>query len=108
VSGAPHLAPYVASKHALLGLTRSAAQEVAARGIRVTAVLPGPVEGRMMDRISDGRTTAGTSATTRPTLLDGGRRARIEEVVGAALFLLSEEASFVTGDGLLVDGGRRA
>jgi NAD(P)-dependent dehydrogenase (short-subunit alcohol dehydrogenase family) len=106
--GAEHMAPYVASKHALLGLTRTAAKEAAIRGIRVTAVLPGPVDGRMMQRIEGGRDTSGTARPGAAAVLDDGRRARVEEIVSAVLFLLSDEASFVTGHGLVVDGGRLA
>lgn len=106
--GAEHMAPYIASKHALLGLTRTAAKEVAARGIRVSAVLPGPVEGWMMERIEGGRDASGTARPGAAAVLDGGRRARVDEVVAAVLFLLGDEASFVTGHGLVVDGGRMA
>ena len=108
LGGAEHMAPYIASKHALLGLTRTAAKEAAARGIRVSAVLPGPVEGRMMERIDSGRDTSGAASPGVPAVLDGGRRARVDEVVAAVLFLMSDEASFVTGHGLVVDGGRLA
>lgn len=108
VAGAPHLTPYVASKHALLGLTRSASREVACRGVRVSAILPGPVSGRMMERISGGREDAETAGTSNPTALDGGRYATVEEVVAAVLFLLGPDAGFVAGTGLLLDGGRLA
>ncbi|SDZ01429.1 NAD(P)-dependent dehydrogenase, short-chain alcohol dehydrogenase family [Geodermatophilus africanus] len=108
VAGSAHMAPYVASKHALLGLTRVASREVAARGVRVTAVLPGPVHGRMMQRIESGRSGSGTATATTPTALDGGRYATVAEVVSAVLFLLSGEAGFVAGTGLLMDGGRLA
>jgi len=108
IAGAPDMAPYVASKHALLGLTRVASREVAARGIRVTALLPGPIEGPMMQRITAGRSAAQTAVADQPTVLDGGRRARVDEIVSAALFLLGEESSFVAGTELVVDGGRNA
>jgi NAD(P)-dependent dehydrogenase (short-subunit alcohol dehydrogenase family) len=102
------LAPYVASKHALLGLTRTASREVAARGIRVCAVLPGPTEGRMMERLEQGRATSGSVSTVASTVLDGGRYATVAEIVAAVMFLCSPDASFVSGAGLLVDGGRSA
>lgn len=108
IAGAPDMAPYVASKHALLGLMRVASREVAHRGIRVTALLPGPIEGPMMRRIAAGRTAANTATTTQPTVLHSGRMAKVDEIVSAALFLLSEESSFVAGTELVVDGGRSA
>ncbi|KAE8765882.1 SDR family NAD(P)-dependent oxidoreductase [Georgenia thermotolerans] len=108
VAGAPHLAPYVMSKHALLGLTRAAAKEVAGRGVRVCAISPGPVQGRMMAGIDGGRERAGTEPPPNPLALDGGRYARVGEVVDAVLFLLSDDASFVSGSALVVDGGRLA
>jgi 3alpha(or 20beta)-hydroxysteroid dehydrogenase len=108
VAGAPHMAPYVASKHALLGFTRSASREAAGRGVRVTAVLPGPVEGPMMQRITAGRAATSQAVAADPTALDDGRYAKVGEVASTVLFLLSDEAAFVTGSGLLVDGGRLA
>jgi NAD(P)-dependent dehydrogenase (short-subunit alcohol dehydrogenase family) len=108
LAGAPHMGPYVASKHALLGLTKVASREVAARGVRVVALCPGPVVGRMMDRINDGRSAANTATSANATTLDEGRYASVEEVASAALFLLSDEAGFVTGTHLVVDGGRLA
>lgn len=108
-TGAPNLAPYVASKHALLGLTRVASREVADRGIRVTCLMPGPIDGPMMTRIEAGRAAAETpTGPAASTVLDGGRRAQVDEIVQAALFLLGEESSFVAGVGLMVDGGRSA
>ena len=108
IAGASDMAPYVASKHALLGLTRVASREAAGRGIRVTALLPGPIEGPMMQRIAEGRSTTNTAVADQLTVLDGGRRARVGEIVSAAMFLLGEESSFVAGTELVVDGGRNA
>ncbi|GAA3238343.1 SDR family oxidoreductase [Pseudonocardia petroleophila] len=112
LSGAPFVGPYVASKHALLGLTKVASREVAARGVRVVAICPGPVAGRMMQRIDSGRAAAGTPSgaarTPASTTLDDGRYATVDEVVGAVLFLLGPEAGFVSGSGLVLDGGRLA
>lgn len=112
LSGAPFVGPYVASKHALLGLTKVASREVSMRGVRVVAICPGPVEGRMMTSIDGGRTATGTAAGAgrvgTTTTLDGGRYATIDEVVGAVLFLFSAEAGFISGSGLVMDGGRLA
>lgn len=108
LAGAPHLGPYVASKHALLGLTKVASREVAGRGVRVTAICPGPVAGPMMNRINGGRDDAGTPAKPDPAVLDGGRYATAAEIAATVTFLLSDEAGFVTGTGVLVDGGRLA
>ncbi|MFJ8816581.1 SDR family NAD(P)-dependent oxidoreductase [Amycolatopsis thermoflava] len=108
VAGAPRLGPYVASKHALLGLTKVASREVAGRGVRVTAICPGPVAGRMMARINGGRGGAATASVSDPAALDGGRYATVAEIAATVVFLLSEEAGFVTGTGMLVDGGRLA
>lgn len=106
--GAPHLAAYVMSKHAVLGLTKSVAKEVASRGIRVCAVSPGPVAGRMMASINADREAAGTEAAPDPLALDDGRYATVGEIANAVLFLLSDDASFVSGSELIVDGGRLA
>ena len=98
----PQAADYIASKHAVIGLTKSAALDYARRDIRVNAVLPGVTRSRMMEE----------SFARNPQLIDwatsvqpNGRVAEAEEIGRAALWLLSDAASFVTGISLHVDGG---
>jgi NAD(P)-dependent dehydrogenase (short-subunit alcohol dehydrogenase family) len=95
---------YVASKHAVLGLTRSAAVGSAARGIRVNAVCPGAVDGRMMRSIDAGRVDTPHAQPANPM----GRRAQPVEIADVVAFLLSDQSSFVNGEAILVDGGKRA
>jgi NAD(P)-dependent dehydrogenase (short-subunit alcohol dehydrogenase family) len=103
------LAPYGASKHAVLGLMRAAAREAAASGVRVNAVCPGPVESEMMQRIDasfrgqypgwrDGQPSASAA-------LPMGRYALPEEVGRMVLFLCSEASSYCNGGAYAVDGG---
>lgn len=100
--GAPLVAPYVASKHALVGLSRSAALEAGDRGVRVVAVCPGPIEGRMIRELDVRRRERGQG---RASAL---RYGRMEEVAAAVAFLASDDASYITGAELVVDGGRSA
>lgn len=101
------LAPYVASKHAVLGLTRAAASDLAPHGIRVNAICPGPVDTRMMDSLNEQRVRAtghdGTAGLVSRVLL--GRLADPSEIASVVGFLASPAASFMTGSALVADGG---
>jgi NAD(P)-dependent dehydrogenase (short-subunit alcohol dehydrogenase family) len=101
--GFPGVAIYVASKHAVIGLTKSAALEYATKGIRVNAVAPGGIETPMFDRFTQGM---GANAHQQMASLHPiGRTGRPEEIAEAVLWLCSEKASFVTGHTLVADGG---
>jgi NAD(P)-dependent dehydrogenase (short-subunit alcohol dehydrogenase family) len=100
LKGVPHAAPYCASKHAVLGLTRSAALEYGARGIRVNAVCPGFVETDMGHRLL-AKTGLELSAFASPL----GRVAQPGDVASAVLWLLSDAAGFINGQAVPVDGG---
>jgi NAD(P)-dependent dehydrogenase (short-subunit alcohol dehydrogenase family) len=102
--GAANASLYVASKHAVEGLTKSAALEAAAFGVRVNAVAPGPVETAMLNRLTvNAERKAGMLATV-PLKRDGTP----EEIAEAIVFVASRKASFMTGEILRVNGGRTA
>ena len=101
------LSGYNASKHAVIGLTRTAALELAERGVRVNAVAPGPVEGRMMDAIEAGVEIDDPHAAFVATV-PFGRYVTPPEIANSVVYLLSEEASFVTGTAFANDGGQTA
>lgn len=96
------LPAYVASKHGVVGLTKSAALEYAAQGIRVNAVCPGVIHTEMIDRIThEDPAVAQQFVDLEPV----GRMGTPEEIAEAAVWLCSKAASFVTGHALAVDGG---
>ena len=100
--GSPFAAPYSASKHAVLGLTRTAALEYAAQGIRVNAVCPGAIDTPMMD---DDVRALPRLPRDADRLRAHGAHGRPGEVAGAIAWLSSDAASFVTGEALTVEGG---
>jgi NAD(P)-dependent dehydrogenase (short-subunit alcohol dehydrogenase family) len=100
--GSPFAAPYSASKHAVLGLTRTAALEYAAQGIRVNAVCPGAIDTPMMDATFERFPGFRETLTSYVPM---GRMGGPEEVAGAIAWLCGPAASFVTGEALTVEGG---
>src|SRR5580700_10746806 len=102
--GAPGASLYTASKHAVEGLTKSAALEGAASGVRVNAVAPGPVETGMLDRFTG-------SAERKAGLVAGVPLKRVgtpTEIADAIVFVASHKASFITGQIIAVNGGKTA
>lgn len=102
VVGFAGLAPYVASKHGVIGLTRTAALDYAAQGIRINAVCPGVIATPMVERVTHGEAEAEANMVAMEPI---GRMGTPEEIAGAVLWLCSDSASFVTGHPLIVDGG---
>ena len=102
VIGFPGIGIYAASKHAVIGLTKVAALEYSAQGIRINAVNPAVIDTEMVDRLADGMNMKKDDLTTFHPI---GRIGRVEEVAEAVLWLCSGKASFVTGHSLIVDGG---
>ena len=102
VMGFPQAPIYVASKHAVLGLTKSAALEYAKSGIRINAIAPGLVETEMVDRVAEGNKQIIENLKSRTPI---GRIGDPQEIANAVVWLLSDKASFVLGHTLLVDGG---
>ncbi|OCJ00582.1 SDR family oxidoreductase [Rhizobium sp. AC27/96] len=96
---------YVASKHAVEGLTKSAALEVATAGIRVNAVAPGPIDTGFIDRVTGG---SQERMDYMKAYVPMRRLGQSEEVAAAILFLASPKAAFLTGHSLAIDGGKLA
>jgi 3-oxoacyl-[acyl-carrier protein] reductase len=90
---------YAASKAGIIGFTKSLARELGSRGVRANVVAPGYVRTRLTEVLPEEATSAMVAATPL------GRIAEPDEVAGAVRFLASDDASFITGEVLLVDGG---
>ena len=102
--GAPNASLYVASKHAVEGLTKSAALEVAGSGVRVNAIAPGPVETELLDRFLGSPERKAAMAAAVPMKRVGSP----QEIADAIVFVSSAKASFITGQIIKVNGGRTA
>lgn len=100
--GLPGRAAYHGTKHAVIGMTKSAGVEYAPRGIRITAVCPGTIDTPMVADMLEGQADAMAEIMKQQSI---GRLGRAEEVAAAVLWLCSPAASFVIGVGLPVDGG---
>lgn len=96
---------YVASKHAVEGLTKSAALEVAASGVRVNAVAPGPVQTEMLERFTGGNADAKAGLFA---MMPAKRGASPEEIAETIVFLASDKARYITGQSVALDGGYTA
>ena len=116
IGGTPAMSAYTTSKHAVIGLMRTAALEGAPLGIRVNTVNPAPIETRMMRSIEEQRVAALDDSSISVEQVKEAAAARIplerygnpEEVAQLMLFLASDDSSFCTGGVYMVDGGRSA
>src|SRR5437660_8748028 len=106
----PGMPAYVASKHAVIGLTKTAAGEVAKGGIRINAVCPGPVDTRMIHSLEQMINPEDPASVARrhQSAIPIGRYVMPEEIANTVLFLCSDFASAITGAQYVVDGGRTA
>jgi NAD(P)-dependent dehydrogenase (short-subunit alcohol dehydrogenase family) len=108
--GSPDIAAYSASKHAVIGLTKSAALECTATDVRVNCVCPGLIDSRMLSAIIEGRNPA-KAPVPRDKIVEripARRLGQASEVASIVAFLASDEASYVSGSAYTVDGGRIA
>jgi 3alpha(or 20beta)-hydroxysteroid dehydrogenase len=108
--GVRNLAPYAASKHAVFGLTKSAALEVARKGVRINAVCPGAVDTPLLAEIeaAEAPGQAAGLREKRAASIPDGRYALPEEVANLMLYLASNLASHITGQGININGGSHA
>jgi NAD(P)-dependent dehydrogenase (short-subunit alcohol dehydrogenase family) len=101
----PGTSPYVASKHAVMGLTRAAALDYAKQDIRINAVNPGLINTETLDRFTNKDPTLEQQLAS---LVPSGRIGKPEEIAAAVVFLCSDAASYMTGQSLVLDGGYTA
>ena len=108
--GSPDIAVYTASKHAVIGLTKTAAIECGGTHVRVNCVCPGMIDSRMLSAIIEGR-NPGNAPVPRERIVEripARRLGHASEVASIVAFLASDEASYVSGSAYTVDGGRTA
>lgn len=103
--GSPDVIPYITSKHAVVGLTKAAAVEMASKQVRVNSIHPSPVNTRMMRSLEAGM---GVNQETLAQGIPLGRYAESSDIANLVLFLASDESSFITGAQYRVDGGMGA
>lgn len=110
LTGSAGLCAYIASKHAVLGLTRAAAVEWGAKGIRVNCINPGPIASRMMSAIEEGASPGAAAAMHDgyAATIPMQRYGTPEEVAGVVAFLASDAAAYVSGAAYTIDGGMTA
>ena len=110
LSGSPNVTPYIASKHAVVGLTKATAVEVAPFKVRVNSVHPSPVNTRMMRSLEEGFAPGQAEAAKADMekSIPLGRYGESEDISNLVLFLASDESAFITGVQYRVDGGMGA
>ena len=103
--GFPNVSHYVASKHAVIGMSKTAALETAKQGIRVNTVSPAAIETEMLERFAGPNSAENEQRQAFAAMHPIGRMGKSEEVASAVLYLCSPGASFITGTDILIDGG---
>jgi NAD(P)-dependent dehydrogenase (short-subunit alcohol dehydrogenase family) len=110
ISGSPNVSAYVASKHAVVGLMRSLAYEVAPQKIRVNTINPSPVDNRMMRSLEEGYAPGKGEAAKEgfEQSIPLSRYATPQEIAKLVVFLASDDSQFITGTTQVIDGGMNA
>lgn len=105
--GSPNVSAYVTSKHAVIGITRTVANEAAPRNIRVNSIHPSPVDNRMMRSLEEGFAPGAAEAAKKgfESTIPLRRYATNEDIANGALFLASDDSKFITGTKIVIDGG---